>query len=459
MPLFPSKPYGQLTWEDVKQFLDRRVPENELLDYKERMPQKPLEITIAAMANTYGGDILLGVGKDKNNPNLPQPAGQVRGLANAMKVQTQIEDLNLTIQPPVLGVSPQVVDIPPDAHPDRCEDHSIVIVRIGQSDLTPHFVPGWGHYGRAGARNQPYKDVPLETGKIEWLLERRRRHVEFREDLLRFADAIHPAQVWHKVWCAPMFPSAPLWRGASSEEILQGCSWLKTRYREKVFFEHGFPVDSTRLRPVQHGWMWSRDWNSGVTAFRVRLEGGIKEPQSPFCMYLVDDRGVLFYKGITGPELTCMQAVESLPDSGTGRRSPAVRFDLATVTLKLIGICEHAATLYEKFGYNGPVQFGLEAGVDASTYHGRALLGATLFQSHHDDWAFGVRKLPPGDPGMVAPDMKVNDFDECVAGELRQQVRLSALHGRWVRAFGHEPSQDDADLILAASRLLVKGED
>ena len=55
MLLFPRRAYGQLEWSDVREFLTRRVPENELLDYK-REPTKDIEVTIAA-GGTHGAAI------------------------------------------------------------------------------------------------------------------------------------------------------------------------------------------------------------------------------------------------------------------------------------------------------------------------------------------------------------------------------------------------------------------
>jgi len=439
MPLFPSKANGQVTWDDVRLFLDRRVPENELLDYKEQMPQKPLEITIAAMANTYGGDILIGVGKDKKHPNLPQPTGEVHGLTNAVTVQTQIEDLNLNIQPPVLGVSAQVVDIPADAHPDGCDDHSVVVVRIGQSDLTPHFVPGWGHYGRAGARNQPYKDVPLETGKIEWLLDRRRRHVEFREELLRFADQVSPKPIWHKAWCVPLFPSpsSSLWAGVDYEHVRELCLQVRETQEDEAlsFWQRGV---NNRPRPIQHGWVWSDERQDVCVRFGYPAGAVLL----PFSFYLVEDRGLVFYKGISKSELLCVGEEREMVPRG-GLMLKGVRFEQRAVTLALVGVCNHAAALYREYGYNGPVQYGVEVGVDPSNCKGLPLLLGQVAPNF-------VRPvhLPESGPGMMALESKVIDSDECLAAELLDHVWSSGIHGRWVRAFGYAPSAKDVKELL-----------
>jgi len=52
-----------LTWEEIVEFCDQPVAENTVLDYKRDMPAD-IEKTVAAMANTLGGLILVGVAEN-----------------------------------------------------------------------------------------------------------------------------------------------------------------------------------------------------------------------------------------------------------------------------------------------------------------------------------------------------------------------------------------------------------
>lgn len=436
MPLFPDKAYGQLEWADIKSFLGRCVPESEILDYKQEMPKDPIETTIMAMANTYGGDILVGVAEDRSRRGRPVPVDQVRGIPDAARVQAQIESANRHIQPPVLGVYPEVVPIPKGEHPDKAEGCSVIVVRIHLSDLVPHFVPRIGVYGRAGAHNQSYRDEPLETSKIEWLLDRRRRHVDLREALLGFVDAVRPAPVWHKVWCVPLFPSDHIWPDCDAKALADHAPRFGTSPRGPLpFFAHRAHTYAPP-RPVQHGWMW--EWEDD-------FEVSVKVLLRAFYFYLVDDRGLLVHKAITKPEICGMQQPPEPQRLGEHRRlSSGIRFDWTTVTLALVGLCEHAANLYEEFGYNGPVQLGLEVGVSADLHDRRPLLGRldidpeALALQWWEEW-----DRLGDDRGLIAPQMLVSDSDQCLARELRERSRITPIHRRWLRAFGYEPSSEE----------------
>lgn len=60
-----------LKWSDVLEFCEQREPEDATLDYKESIP-KDIEKTVAAMENTLGGIIIVGVSEDDEaKPVLP----------------------------------------------------------------------------------------------------------------------------------------------------------------------------------------------------------------------------------------------------------------------------------------------------------------------------------------------------------------------------------------------------
>ena len=66
-----TKPIDEINWDDVAAFCEQRIPEGSYLDYKEDFPRS-LEKTIAAMANTIGGVILIGVAEDQESkPQVP----------------------------------------------------------------------------------------------------------------------------------------------------------------------------------------------------------------------------------------------------------------------------------------------------------------------------------------------------------------------------------------------------
>jgi hypothetical protein len=72
-----------LTWQDVLDFCSVGLPEGTTIDYKRDIPSE-LERTIAAMANTSGGVVLIGVDEDRSTTKpVAPPLGLslTRGLA------------------------------------------------------------------------------------------------------------------------------------------------------------------------------------------------------------------------------------------------------------------------------------------------------------------------------------------------------------------------------------------
>ena len=122
------KPISDITWDDVEQFCEQRIPEEAVLDYKRETPQR-LEKTIAAMANTIGGIILVGVDEDsETRPKLP-----VCGVPFKRGLPEQVMNIILSnITPPVI----------PEIGLARSKDETkaIIIVRIYQSHETPHAI-------------------------------------------------------------------------------------------------------------------------------------------------------------------------------------------------------------------------------------------------------------------------------------------------------------------------------
>ena len=113
-----NAPLERITRETVEEFLAQKVKEGVYVDYKVEWPND-LERTIAAMANTLGGVILIGVDETTDGgPKLP-PAGVnfERGMQERV---TNIVLSNIT--PPVF---PEVA-VCPDAAQGKanCADKS-----------------------------------------------------------------------------------------------------------------------------------------------------------------------------------------------------------------------------------------------------------------------------------------------------------------------------------------------
>lgn len=124
-----TAPITSLTWQDVLDFCGLGLPESTTIDYKRAIPAE-LDRTIAAMANTSGGLVLIGVDEDRSTtkPVLPPPGLPItRGLPEKI---TNVCVANIT--PPLV---PEIAVIP-----DASGQQVVVIVRVPQSHQAPHAV-------------------------------------------------------------------------------------------------------------------------------------------------------------------------------------------------------------------------------------------------------------------------------------------------------------------------------
>jgi len=170
-----TKPINEILWDDVETFCQQGVPEGAYLDYKQDFP-KHLHKTIAAMANTLGGVILIGVAENAEG----KPVVPVDGIAFQKGLHERVMNIILTnIIPPVF---PEIT-VCSNASGDR----AMIIIRVTQSHQTPHAIAGNTEaYLRTGNRNKPEAIARLD--EVEWLRDRRRRPEELREEIYARAD-------------------------------------------------------------------------------------------------------------------------------------------------------------------------------------------------------------------------------------------------------------------------------
>lgn len=162
-----------LKWSDVLEFCEQREAEGATLDYKEAMP-KDIEKTVAAMANTLGGIIIMGVAEDNEaKPVLPISGMEMkRGLVE--QITSKCVD---NIYPPVV----------PEMHLVSNGDKALVVIRIAQSPNAPHAISSNTRvYIRTGRQNSPDELASLD--RIFWLKDRRKKSEDFREWLFARAS-------------------------------------------------------------------------------------------------------------------------------------------------------------------------------------------------------------------------------------------------------------------------------
>jgi len=217
---------SQVAFDDIDRFCATKLPEGVRLDYKLHFPGN-LEKTIAAFANTLGGLILLGIDTDKktNTPVWPP----VTGLASNIGLEERVfQKATEAIYPPVrVSVSP-VIEIP------ALPGNVALVVRVDESKDAPHAVEKGRKvyvYERSDNKTDPIQLAHID--RIAYLLERRKRIEEEREQLRSFAilraERLITPELSPVIWVSviPLYPWRPLCKPSACHVFLkQICSPL-----------------------------------------------------------------------------------------------------------------------------------------------------------------------------------------------------------------------------------------
>src|ERR1700690_200309 len=165
------KQIEQITWDEIETFCQQGIAEGAYLDYKADFPEN-LYKTIAAMANTFGGIVIIGVGEDKDN----KPVVPLTGIEFKKGLSERVMNIILTnITPPVF---PEIQPCP-----SADGEKALVLIRIPQSHQGPHAVmKNTKVYLRTGNRNNPEELADID--RILWLVDHRRKSEQLRERLL-----------------------------------------------------------------------------------------------------------------------------------------------------------------------------------------------------------------------------------------------------------------------------------
>ena len=100
--MLQSKPLDEISIADIQGFIGEQHRESEILDYKGPWPNDLAKV-IAAMANTQGGLILIGVPEVAGDTGLPdQPTGIPIGRGINTLRQRVISTAYDSIYPPVI---------------------------------------------------------------------------------------------------------------------------------------------------------------------------------------------------------------------------------------------------------------------------------------------------------------------------------------------------------------------
>lgn len=210
---------------EIQNFCDEKHPESRFLDYKEDYSASSnanykIAKIVSAMANAHGGWILFGIKEEKDTQNRGI-AGDITGISKSSGLGQRIKQICLdSINPPI---TPLVGSCDVDS------DREVVLVRIFESDSTPHELV---RDGKVYIRTNDISHL-ADDGKeasvrdIELLLNRRIKSIDLRNRLLKRAEErcqkdTRFTQISFS--CIPTFPDEPI---CSYEKLIEAAQGLK----------------------------------------------------------------------------------------------------------------------------------------------------------------------------------------------------------------------------------------
>jgi len=118
-----------------------RLPESDTLEFKTRLPDlQTVSRLVASLANTKGGNLIVGV----------REGGEITGLANPERAQRILQSAAQRVSPAV-SVQSEVIDL---------EEKPVLFATIQRGDSPPHLVDGRA-FQRIGDRT-----VPITSGTL-----------------------------------------------------------------------------------------------------------------------------------------------------------------------------------------------------------------------------------------------------------------------------------------------------
>ncbi len=133
--MYEGKPLSEATYDDVEGFLELRRAEGGDLDYKQAWDDKIVR-TVCAMANTAGGDVLVGIKEERDQrskTNRPDP-NDVPGIEKSADLAASVAAKIRSRTRPTLVPEVGAFDVP--NRPGK----AVVAIRVAESPDAPHEV-------------------------------------------------------------------------------------------------------------------------------------------------------------------------------------------------------------------------------------------------------------------------------------------------------------------------------
>ena len=341
-----SKEISSIVWADIEQFCQQGIEESTFLDFKVDFP-KDLAKTIAAMANTFGGLVLIGVDEtDTGAARLP-----LVGIAMQRGLEERVLNTILdSMSPPVI---PEIFTCLSPAG-----DKAIVVIRVQQSEYAPHALHhNSSIYIRTGKRNKPEDLADLE--RIDWLRDRRKKAEDLREWIferacMRFRAMRDGAvggvpkteeQGWKPqqeqpglltIALCPLYPDRVLMQPSSLEGIRS-----KILTRDYMGTGNEFPIQGSGCisRMVEDGYVMHFSGKGGLRTYHTHL----------------NMHGLFLFR--QSLLFTIKRTKVDEEDNPGG--SPRIVMRGYEILARLYEVVESGAKFYSEIGYRGPLKFRL----------------------------------------------------------------------------------------------------
>ncbi len=323
-----SKDINEITCDDIQDFCSKQIPEGINLDYKADFPRS-LEKHISAFANTFGGLVIIGVDESNERPTLP-----CEGITYQRGLRSKVENICVTnIYPPFI---PEIQVCEP------VNNKTFVVIRIPQSELTPHAVAGRTQiYIRTGSSSKPEEIATVD--QIEWLRNRREKAVEFKNYLVLRANERFENICSIKKCRIPFgesrFLSIPLYPQLPYIELEELRNFLLS-YRQPQSDRFGYFKEIERARPLE----------GGIGNFFLIEKTGFVE-YTEFNQF-----GLLFYVRDLGEYNR-----EKITDAGTEKEVlTQKRLEYWQLLRMLSILISTSVKFYKKIGYWGLIEIKLQ---------------------------------------------------------------------------------------------------
>lgn len=323
-----TSPINELAWQDVLDYCALALPEGIIRDYKQDIPSD-LEKTVAAMANTSGGVILVGVAEDRKTT---KPA-ELLGIPLVPGLHERILNICISNTTPIL--TPEIAVIASPAG-----DKAAIVIRVSQSPQAPHATSkNTKVYLRHGSVSNPEDYASLD--ELEWLQQGRQKSVAFREQLVsrandrfwQFLKGFHETRVTQELekdgmlqlTFAPTYPRDILRQPPELQKLL----W-DTRVRDYYGTDDYFPIGPVGGVLVQDGLVQQSSVNASEWVHHTE----------------VNSFGLLFFK-------------QSLLHPVTLDNKTIRLIRSTEVFARLDEMFDWAKSFYEAVGYVGAITFSM----------------------------------------------------------------------------------------------------